>query len=202
MYITIYPPRKLSLVHLQLLHAASVIEYPHVCTASPTYPIIAGMHPFATPMTNFHYDYLNNIVNARPVIEPTTTSPEQHKSSRPSTYSRLLQRCGYGYPIGIPEGAESLSRTYRDCGISIGDVGDIGESGNFRFLFNILEHANLGVNAGAGTGLAPEGFQPLELDDAARAIFLEVLSDFHQADTRLCIPPMKMSIEQKDGVNS
>jgi hypothetical protein len=141
---------------------------------------------------------LNDLVEPR-FVERTITRPEQGESSVPSTYARLLQRHGYGYPIWIPEGAENLSSAYRDRGISIGDVGHISESGSFRFLFNILEDANQGVNAGpAGTSLTPEGFQRLELD-AAREI--EVLA-FHPADTSICTPCMKKCIERNSGTTS
>jgi hypothetical protein len=139
-------------------------------------------------------------VNRRPV-ERITTRSDQSESSGPNTYARLLQRCGYGYPIWIPEGAQNLSESHRERGISIGDVGYIRTSGSFKVLFNILEHADQGVNARQGTGTVPDGFQPLKLeaDDEIE------ISDSHQADTTICSPSMQLQItssERNDGATS
>jgi hypothetical protein len=128
-------------------------------------------------------------VSARSVKRPKTRSEKGARSSERSIYVKRLLQLYYhlGYPLQFPEVAQkNLPQAYRDRGVDIGDVGYISPAnGRFRFLFNILEHANQGVNLNV-----PERFQPLALDTARE---IEVF-DPHQANTSLCSPSMEISI--------
>ncbi len=58
----------------------------------------------------------------------------------------------------IPEPNLCLPDTYRERGISIGDVGIITPEGGFDFLFNICLPAEDPINAGD----LPQGFMPID----------------------------------------
>jgi len=65
----------------------------------------------------------------------------------------------HGFPLWIPQPNEELSPSYRQQGVSIGDVGIFTPDGGFDFLFNVCLPAGHPSNPEA----LPEGFVPLEL---------------------------------------
>ena len=94
-----------------------------------------------------------------------TSTPTQHdnyteaKGDHEIYYYQLLTR-KRGSPLWIPGPGSQLPIEYRRQGISIGDVGIIvAQSGEFDFLFNILQPADHPINASKGV---PESFSPLD----------------------------------------
>jgi len=76
-------------------------------------------------------------------------------------YSGQLLTKKRGYPLWVPGPGKRLPIAYRRSGVSIGDVGIITSTGEFDFLFNILQPADHSINR----GIVPRGFSPLSLEE-------------------------------------
>jgi len=76
-------------------------------------------------------------------------------------YRDLLLPQRHGLPFWTPEPDANLPETYKDRGISIGDLGLLTDDGGFDYLFNIHAKADDPVNQ-LGT---PTDFNPLDKSD-------------------------------------
>jgi hypothetical protein len=71
-------------------------------------------------------------------------------------YAKLLSLEREGYPLWHPDLDENLPQAYRDEGVDIGDIGNVTESGDFAFRFNIYLDSNHPINLNR----VPDPFEP------------------------------------------
>ena len=104
-------------------------------------------------------------------------------------YAKYLQHADHGYLLWKPEPMNTLSQSYQDDGLQIGDVGVVDNRGQFGVLFNICKH--IGNSPRHAHGVS-QNFEPVLRGDVqssdnaipARAIYSHGIIHTLQHDTQ------------------
>lgn len=102
-------------------------------------------------------------------------------------YARRLLPKRLGYPLWYPEPSSALPSSYRERGVSIGDLGLVTSMGSFDFLFNICLPAGHPINEGR----TPQHF---EVVDVVESRDVNIFPDAHSEQSYVACSSIKKRV--------